>query len=103
MTIRLVTEILGVIGVGLIVLSYFLLQTGRMSSRDAWFSIANAGGSSLIIVSLISNFNLSAFLIEVFWLIISLYGLLRNSFRGKHRIYKNSNYPVVEELIESKF
>ena len=35
----------------------------------------NALGASLIIVSLLFDFNLSAFIVEAFWVIISLIGI----------------------------
>ena len=44
----------------------------------------NAAGALLIIVSLIFDFNLSAFVIEVFWLLISLLGLWRSLISRKN-------------------
>lgn len=73
-------DILGSIGAGLVVLSYWALQSGRIQATQALYSIANALGAGLILCSLLVEFNLSAFLIELFWLIISLYGLF-NRFR----------------------
>jgi len=43
----------------------------------------NAVGASLIIISLIFNFNLSAFVMEAIWVVISLFGLYRY-FRPQH-------------------
>jgi hypothetical protein len=37
----------------------------------------NAIGASLIVVSLLVDFNLSALLMEVFWVLISLIGVYR--------------------------
>lgn len=70
-------DIIGTVGVGFIVVMYTLLQTGRMSSENPHFSIWNAVGAALILVSLAYEFNLSAMLMEGFWLLISLYGLVR--------------------------
>jgi len=41
------------------------------------YSLLNALGASLIILSLLDNFNLSAFLMEAFWVLISLVGVVR--------------------------
>jgi len=41
------------------------------------FSLLNAAGSLLIIVSLLFKFNASAFLVEAFWFFISLLGLIK--------------------------
>lgn len=70
-------DIGGTIGVLLIVGTYFLLQTEKMQSRSLLFSLNNAVGAALILFSLCFEFNLSAFLIEFFWLLISIIGLVR--------------------------
>jgi hypothetical protein len=61
----------------LILLVYLQLQTGRVASDSIRFSAVNGIGALLILVSLTQSFNLSAFVIEVAWLLISVYGLLR--------------------------
>jgi len=53
------------------------LQLEKISSRDILYSGMNAAGASLIIFSLIFEFNFSAFLIEFFWVIISLLGIYK--------------------------
>ena len=71
------TDFLGNIGVVLIIIDYLLLQLNRISSNSLSYSLLNAVGATLIIVSLISNFNLSAFIMEAIWVLISLFGLYR--------------------------
>ncbi len=68
-------DLLGNIGVFLVVFSYFLLQIGRISGVSPVYALVNAGGAALVLISLYFNFNLSAVLIEGFWLAISLLGL----------------------------
>jgi hypothetical protein len=68
---------IGTAGVGLVVGSYLALQLGRLSSASLAYSLFNAVGAALIAVSLLYEFNLSAFLIEVFWVLISLVGIAR--------------------------
>jgi hypothetical protein len=68
-------DLAGFIGVLLIVIAYLLLQLDKLPSSALSFSLLNAGGSLLIMLSLIFKFNMSAFLIEVFWFLISLIGL----------------------------
>lgn len=70
-------DVVGIIGVVLIVAAYLLLQTGRLESRRPLYSVLNAVGSGMIIVSLWFDFNLSAFAVEFFWLLISLYGIVK--------------------------
>ena len=71
-------DLVGFIGVLLIVVAYLLLQLDKLPSSSPKYSLLNAGGALLIIVSLIFAFNLSAFIMEVFWFLISLFGLWRS-------------------------
>jgi hypothetical protein len=68
-------DLAGFVGVLLIVIGYLLLQLDKLPSSSLSFSLLNATGSFLIMLSLIFKFNASAFLIEVFWFLISLIGL----------------------------
>lgn len=70
-------DLVGATGVLLIVVAYVLLQLDRLSSSAISFSLLNAFGAGLIIVSLLFSFNLSAFLMEGFWFVISLFGAIR--------------------------
>jgi hypothetical protein len=80
-------DLAGFIGVLLIVIAYLLLQLDRLPSSSLSFSLLNAAGSLLIMLSLIFKLNVSAFLIEVFWFLISLIGLSRWLFsRNRLRV-----------------
>ena len=68
-------DIVGVTGALLIVTAYFLLQTEKISNQSPSFSIINALGALLFLISLCFEFNLAAFFIEFFWLLISVYGV----------------------------
>ncbi len=70
-------DFVGNIGVALIIVTYFLLQLGKMKSTSFSYSLMNAIGAALVILSLFNRFNLSAFIVEAFWLIISIVGLIR--------------------------
>ena len=74
----------GFIGVLLIVVAYLLLQLDKLPSSSPTYSLLNAGGALLIIVSLIFAFNLSAFIVEAFWFLISLLGLWRSLISRKN-------------------
>lgn len=77
-------DFLGNIGVLLILTAYLALQTEKIVSHSIMYSLLNGIGAFLILVSLYFNFNLSAFVIEFFWLIISGYGLYRNLKKKKY-------------------
>lgn len=69
-------DLVGGVGVAAIVGTYLMLQLGRLSARSLAYSVLNAVGAALILVSLAREFNLAAAVIEAFWLAISLYGVL---------------------------
>ncbi len=67
----------GFAGVVLIVAAYLMLQLNRLPSTAPVYSLLNAVGAFLVMVSLVFDFNLAAFLMEAFWFLISLIGLMR--------------------------
>lgn len=71
-------DIVGTSGVMLIVASYFLLQIGRVEAGAPVYSWLNLVGAVMILVSLLFTFNFSSFVIEIFWILISLVGLVRS-------------------------
>ena len=70
-------DLVGNLGVAAILLAYLGLQMDRLDSRSLAYSLVNGAGAALILVSLAHDFNLSAFIIEVVWLAISLLGVAR--------------------------
>ena len=71
-------DLVGNIGVLMLMLTYLALQLDKIKSADLSYSVLNAVGASLIVASLIVNFNLSALLMEVFWVLISFIGIGRH-------------------------
>ena len=68
-------DVIGLIGVFLILISYVLLQLERIKANSLSYSIINLVGAILILYSLFYNWNLSSVIIESFWIIISLFGV----------------------------
>ena len=75
-------DLVGLIGAVMLMIAYLMLQLNKLSSDGLAYSLLNAIGASMIVVSLLVNFNLSAFIIEVFWILISFVGIYRY-FRQK--------------------
>ena len=71
-------QIIGFIGMLFIVYSYFLLQAHKVIHSSLKFQILNLIGAILLIISLLVHFNLGSFMIEVFWIIITIYGIIKN-------------------------
>jgi len=67
----------GVVGSGLIVGAYFLNQHGWLRAEDWRYSLVNLIGALLILLSLITAWNLPAAIMEGFWALISVYGLIK--------------------------
>jgi len=70
-------DLIGNVGVLLMVIAYLLLQLEKLSGSALSYLLLNAVGAVLVMISLMFRFNLSAFLMEAFWLLISLYGLAK--------------------------
>ena len=70
-------ELVGMIGVVFVLLAYFGLQSGKLRGDGILFQVANILGAGGIAVSLVYDFNLSAMVIELCWIAISIYGLVR--------------------------
>ena len=76
-------DIVGTLGVAVIILTYILLQIERIRSDQLSYSLLNAGGALLILVSLYYSFNLPSVVVESFWLLISLFGIGKYLFRRR--------------------
>ena len=79
-------DFIGNIGVVFVLGTYLLLQLDRMSPRSLAYSALNGLGAILILVSLLVDFNMSSFIIEVAWLSISVMGIYMYLRRNKQPI-----------------
>jgi hypothetical protein len=70
-------DLVGNLGVVALMVAYLMLQLNKLRSDGLAYSLLNAIGASLIIISLLYDFNLSALLMEVFWVLISFVGIYR--------------------------
>jgi len=68
----------GLVGVALVLVAFFLLQAHKLSGQGTPYQVMNLVGAFGILLSLIfGTFNLSAFLQELAWFLISVYGIVR--------------------------
>jgi hypothetical protein len=70
-------DLLGNAGVVMIVGAYVAVQIRRLDAGSLAYSVWNAVGAGLITISLCFDFNLSAFLMELVWVLVSVYGIVR--------------------------
>lgn len=68
-------DAIGLIGVGIILVTYAALTLEKMDPKGWLYSAGNGIGAVLILISLYYSFNLASFVIEIAWLAISLFGL----------------------------
>lgn len=69
---------IGFLGMAFVVFAYLLLQTKKYTIESMQYQLLNLVGAILLLISLFVHFNLGSFIIEVFWIIITLYGMYKN-------------------------
>ena len=79
----------GIIGVGLYMSAYASLQSGLLQGRTYAYSLLNLVAASCVLISLTEHFNMSAAIIQTFWITVSLIGIARlylvnNAIRFDH-------------------
>jgi hypothetical protein len=75
----------GLIGVVLLLLAYFLLSAGKLSSHTLTYQWMNFIAAWLILFSLYFHWNLSSVVIEISWVIISIMGMARCIRSGRRQ------------------
>lgn len=73
----LVGDIIGTLGMTLVVFAYLAIEKGWFSRSELRYYVVNLVGALLLLLSLLISFNLGSFIIELFWIAISLMGILR--------------------------
>lgn len=68
----------GVIGTGCIILGYFAALQGWIAATNWRFPALNLAGAAMVLFSLYDAWNLPSVILESFWGMISLYGLVRS-------------------------
>lgn len=81
----LLFELIGIAGFVFYMLAYGLLQTGRISGQSYSYTLLNMLAATLVLISLMHQFNLASLLIQLSWILISLVGLYRLRFRVRSR------------------
>ena len=75
-------DLVGSIGTLIVTAAYFATQMRYLNSDDLLFPIANLVGSLFMAYSLVYAFNIASALMELFWILISLAGII-NYLRRK--------------------
>ena len=70
-----IPDLIGLTGVALLIVTY-ALQLDKIDPKGFWYSFNNLLVAILVTVSLVYTPNLASIVIEVFWFLISLYGVV---------------------------
>lgn len=73
-----IAHIVGFLGMIMVVLAFYQTVSGVWSPQGHLFNVVNLCGAVLLLVSLLVHFNLGSFIIEVFWIGISVKGLIKS-------------------------
>lgn len=69
----------GYIGVLLVLLAFFLMQAHKLHGNGLTYQLMNIVGAVGVMLSLLfGGFNWSAFLMQVAWLLIGIFGIARS-------------------------
>ena len=68
----------GFIGMLFVVVAYLFLQMNKYTIKSLQYQLLNLVGAILLLISLFVHFNLGSFIIEIFWIIITIYGIVVN-------------------------
>jgi hypothetical protein len=79
----------GILGVIILLVAYYLLQAKRISSESILYSLMNLVGATLILYSLILDWNTPAVVMESVWIVISIFALFKAYFK-KYALKKNA-------------
>jgi len=84
----------GLVGVALVLVAFFLLQAHKLSGQGYTYQVMNLVGAFGILLSLIFGmFNLPAFLQEMAWFLISVYGIVRGVRARKAAVITPDSVP----------
>lgn len=76
-------DVAGLAGTLAILAGFYLLQAGRLRGDSLRYQLLNLFGASGVLLSLWETFNLSVFLLEIAWVAVSLYGIVRTLRRRR--------------------
>ena len=69
-------DVIGTIGMLFVCYAYYVNVTGKATFESIQYLSYNLFGATLLLISLCINFNLGSFIIEIFWIVISIKGLI---------------------------
>jgi CRP-like cAMP-binding protein len=103
-------EAAGLLGVLLYVGAYAALQSGLLRSNGYTYAAANLAAAALVLLSLSRDFNLSAAISQIVWIVISVFGLARMAvlerrarLNAEERAFMAAKFPSMGRAMARKF
>ena len=69
--------VIGIIGVVINLVAYGMLTRGKLRANEAHYQLLNLLGTCGILVSFLAEWNVASFVMNIAWLLICLFALLR--------------------------
>lgn len=80
--IDIIADIVGIIGVTLVITAFFLTQLEKTTPNSPLYLYFNFWGAIMLLFSLYYHWNLASVIIEVLWLLISSFGIIKYKLRS---------------------
>ena len=105
-----IAETAGLLGVILAVGAYAALQSGLLRGNGYTYAAANLAAASLVLLSLTSDFNLSAAINQIVWIAINVFGLVRIAvlerrarLNDEEHAFVAAKFPTMSRSMARKF
>lgn len=93
-----ISDFIGVLGVFLYLFAYFIMQLGYIRGQSYSYPIINMLAAAFIIVSLFESPNVYSLVIQVSWIVISIFGISRIYLMSRQITFS----PDEQKIIDSK-
>lgn len=89
------SEMLGLSGAIIYSVSYLLSAYDRLPSQSPIYYVSKLVAAGLVLVSLYESFNLASVVIQVFFVVVSMIGIVRHlDARRRRRAYEKSQHAI---------
>jgi len=76
LSLQNIGHVISMIGMACVVFAYLAAERDWLDNKNVKFYVINLIGAILLLISLLINFNLGSFVIEIFWIGISMMGII---------------------------
>ena len=70
-------QVVGLIGAALVLYAYFMISQRKWSEQQKIYHLTNIVGAGFILFSLLYDFNIASFVIQIVWIVIGVLGFTR--------------------------